>query len=305
MGSSGGYFSGDRDLGTLRDEAVSATQGAALDGEVNDLLSGTLVDINDRDTEAVRAHLDRIEEELVGVVAETIDLRLAGSVSKHTYVDGLSDVDVLAVVGDQEPTDDPRAVLDTIAGRLRTTLPGDAVDVRVGTLAVTVTYRDGTEIQLLPAVSQGDRLVIPDRTGRGWSSINARTFSAKLTQENQRLNGRLVPTIKLAKSILRNFLYEQQLPSGYHVESMAINAFRDYQGPNTLKAMVEHFFSAAPTLVQTPIRDSTGQSVYVDEYLGEPNSQARKVMSHAMDRIGRRIRYATSLGDWSSIVGVD
>lgn len=305
MGSSGGYFSGSRDLGDLRDEAVSASQGAALEGEVNDLLSRALADINDRDTEAVRDHLDRIEQELTGVVAETIDLRLAGSVSKHTYVDGLSDVDVLAVVGDQVPADNPRDVLDTIADRLRSTLPGDVVDIRVGTLAVTVTYRDGTEIQVLPAVSQDDRLAIPDHTGRGWSSINARTFTAKLTAENQRLNGRLVPTIKLAKSILRNFLYGQQVPSGYHVESMAINAFRNYEGPNTLKAMVEHFFSAAPSLVQSPIRDSTGQSVYVDEYLGAPNSQPRKVMSHAMDRISRRIRYATSLRDWSSIVGVD
>ncbi len=305
MGGSGGYFSDGRDLRDLRDRAVTATQDAALEGEVNDLLSGALVNINNRDVETVRTYLDRIENELEGVVAETIDLRMAGSVAKHTYVDGLSDVDVLAVVRDPIPTSSPGEILNTIADRLRTNLPAEALAVRVGTLAVTITYRDGTEIQVLPAMEHGDRLSIPDRTGEGWSSINARSFTKKLTTENERLNGRLVPTIKLAKSILRNSLDPQQLPSGYHVESLAISAFRDYSGANTLKAMVEHFFAMTSALVKEPIRDSTGQSVYVDEYLGESNSRPRNVLSHAVDRIDRRMRYAASLRDWSAIVGVE
>ena len=32
----------------------------------------------------------------------TVDLKFAGSVSKHTYVDGLSDVDVLVLVNESE-----------------------------------------------------------------------------------------------------------------------------------------------------------------------------------------------------------
>src|SRR5260370_979168 len=67
--------------------------------------------------------------------------------------------------------------------------------------------------------------------------------------------------------------------NGYHVESLAIESFKDYSGSINPKAMLEHFFNRSRALVLAPIHDKTGQSVHVDTYLGQANSNNRKEVS--------------------------
>ena len=64
--------------------------------------------------------------------------------------------------------------------------------------------------------------------------------------------------------------------SGYHMESLAIDAFKDYQGPLDPKNMLIHLLEHSMDAVKSPIKDSTGQSRYVDEYLGAAESGPRK-----------------------------
>jgi len=116
---------------------------------------------------------------------------------------------------------------------------------------------------------------------------------------------KLIPAIKLAKSINGTFPEDQQL-SGYHIESMAIAAFKNYAGPKTVEKMLPEFFRRMTELVKTPMRDSTGQSVHVDADLGKANSAQRKRLSGALDRIARRMENATaaqSLSQWNGILG--
>ena len=42
-------------------------------------------------------------------------------------------------------------------------------------------------------------------------------------------------------------------------------------------------------MVLTPIRDSTGQSVHVDGYLGNANSADRQAASHLLNRIAKKM----------------
>ena len=103
-------------------------------------------------------------------------------------------------------------------------------------------------------------------------------------------------------------LLESQRLSGYHVESLAVAAFRDYKGTKTTAAMLPTFFERAKELVLHPIRDSTGQSVHVDEYLGSENSQARLASSHILVRLAKRMRNATlsrSIAQWRALFGLD
>ena len=70
---------------------------------------------------------------------------------KGTYVTGLSDVDALLIVNlsslvNQPPAEAIEYVRDTIQDRLRQNT------VSAGNLAVTVSYSDGIEIQILPAI---------------------------------------------------------------------------------------------------------------------------------------------------------
>ena len=179
--------------------------------------------------------------------------------------------------------------------------------VKVGRMAVTVRYADGMELQLLPAVDLGGgRLQVPSADGEGWSRINPRTFRAVLSQRNEECGQKLVPSIKLAKAVLA--AQHEGLLSGYHVESLAISAFRDYAGTKTTAAMLPAFFERARTLVLDPIRDSTGQSVHVDAELGPSNSQARQRASLALGRIARQMRTASAVGSeerWREFFGYD
>lgn len=162
----------------------------------------------------------------------------------------------------------------------------------------------GKEVQLLPAMRDGDgfRIAAPD--GRSWARINPRAFAEKLTQANKAQDGKLIPTIKITKAVIAALPKQQQL-TGYHVESLAIEAFKNYEGPRTYKAMVAHFFDRAAELVKSPILDRSGQSVYVDEYLGAANSQERRVVSQALQRVRRKLQNADaskSVEAWSELV---
>jgi hypothetical protein len=227
-----------------------------------------------------------------------------GSVGKHTYVDGLSDVDALVCLKDQDLAAlTPAEVLSRFADAVRQRLPN--TPVRVGTLAVTVEFSDGHEIQLLPAIPVGTGYRIAASDGRQWSAIQPRVFADALTKANAARSGMLIPTIKLAKAINNSLPASQQL-TGYHIESLALAAFPSYGGHNTPKAMLCHFFTRASELVAGPIADPTGQSPHVDDYLGPPGGAQRKAASAALARIAHKMRTADigrSPVQWEALFG--
>jgi hypothetical protein len=242
--------------------------------------------------------------ELGDEVEGTVELLYGGSVAKHTYVDGLSDIDALVLLPeDVAANESPAAMRKLFLERLRARFGRDAV--REGTLAVTLTV-DGKEIQLLPAIRQGEVFKIPSKDGTRWSAARPRKFAEALTAANQSLDGKLVPTIKLVKGIM-SLLPEQRQLSGYHTEALAIETFQGYQGERTPKAMLRHFFEQASARVREPMRDTTGQSIYLDEYLGEADDTRRQVVSDALDRLARKIKNADgaqSLSMWREVLGV-
>ena len=174
-------------------------------------------------------------------MTDIVETLYGGSVSKHTYVDGLSDVDVLVFLNESEVADQgPNTVRSFLANRLRTKYGDRAVSE--GTLAVTLTIHD-TSIQLLPALKYGDTFKIAGSDGRNWSEVNPRSFARALTNANQSLDGKLVPCVKLIKGIVAT-LPEQRQISGYHTEALAINVFKDYQGARTTKALLRALLRA-------------------------------------------------------------
>ena len=170
------------------------------------------------------------------------------------------------------------------------------MNVNEGRLAVTITYPDEMQIQILPAIRTATGVRIPAASSDNWSTvIRPEAFARKLTERNEACNGRLVPLIKLAKGALVN-LPESYRTTGYHVESLAVEAFEGYSGPTNHKAMLHHFFERGSSLVMNPISDSTGQSLSVDEKLGAPNSVLRQLLSGEMSRIARRMSNADGAG---------
>ena len=90
-------------------------------------------------------------------------------------------------------------------------------------------------------------------------------------------DGRVVPVVKLAKAMAYCFnTRPKRKISGYDTVSLAIDAFKDYQGPLEVKTMLVHLLGHSMDAVKSPITDSTGQSRHVDEYLGPAGSKLRR-----------------------------
>jgi hypothetical protein len=310
-GGGGGWVSSrtPEELAQLVRNSEQRSADAGFEVSLSDELAGLLAGYNGRDVDLVRERLDVVKSALEGSIEGTLDQVFGGSVAKHTYVDGLSDVDSLVLINDKALADSsPRQILQRMERIIRERLAGQAIVTR-GRMAITAEYADGLSIQILPAMRQADgQLRVPSsRRPDAWSAINPKTFQEALARRNAECGGKLVPVVKLAKAI-NGTLPEAQRLSGYHMESLGIAAFRDYDGPKTSAAMLPVFFERARDLVRSPIRDSTGQSVHVDEYLGEAGSPARQVASHVLGAIAKRMQNATAAGSlerWRALFGVD
>lgn len=291
-------------LADLNARSKSDTDQAEYESEVESALKNALGEYNQRDTEAINKHLDTIETALSKEIDGSIDLVSGGSSRKHTYVEGLSDVDILVCLKDKGlESRSPKEVIQYFEKLLHERFPNTVI--KSGDLAVTVKFADGHEAQLLPAIktATGYRIASPGQAH--WSNVvNPDRFARKLTQVNQVCSGQLVPTVKLIKAMNDKLPKDNQL-SGYHIESMAIQFFENYKGRLTLREMATHFWTRAQSGVLNPIVDTTGQSRHVDDYLGGRGNTLRQQTSASITRLVEKIERAEtlhSIDKWMGLV---
>lgn len=305
-GGGGGIFKSTQPetLSTQIRKAEADADSAAFETALSDSLSTLLTRFNDRDVNEINFRLEQLKNCIEDNILGSIDNLFGGSVAKHTYIDGMSDIDSLLIINNSDLYDEnPSAILNFLADTIISSINNVTVDT--GKIAVTVEYQDGMSIQLLPAVKTDTSLKVLSWSGNRWSNINPELFHNSLTKRNTECNGKLVPTIKLAKAINSNLPENSQL-SGYHIEALAIAAFRGYDGPKTITKMLPHFYEKSKDLVLNPITDKSGQSIHVDSYLGTSNSPERLRSSHILNRINKRMMNATaaqSQGQWLSLFG--
>ena len=108
-------------------------------------------------------------------------------------------------------------------------------------------------------------------------------------------------TCKLMKSVVSTFPDQKQL-TGYHIEAMALNAAKGYQGRKTPKAFLLHLLGHAADRVLRPMADVTGQSRNVDAYLGKANSAERRNISQVLTGMKRRLEAATTVSQWRTVL---
>lgn len=304
-GSGGGYFRREKPeevRNALRKEEV-ATEDLVFETEVSRRIADLLSEYNSRDSDAIRRDIERLQMALEKEIEEgAITPVFGGSVRKHTYVDGISDVDSLFILkGEEFKTLKPREALDLFESKVRSVIPDAKLERDRMSLRI---QHEGRTLEVLPAVRRDDQLCIPSETGNAWSKINPQAFFKKLSEINDRNGGKVVPTIKIVKGINDNFPEDQRM-TGYHIESLAIEAFKNYEGHQNTKAMVEHLVGFASERVLAPVRDKTGQSLHVDEYAGAQGSKQRKVMAQNLDRVRRRMYNADAthaVTKWCDII---
>lgn len=244
----------------------------------NEYCENLLARYTRRNQQAVTRHLQSLCDFLRQEGNHAVQTMFGGSVRRGTYVTGLSDVDVLLIVNKSSLVNQqPARAIEYVRATIKRRLPQN--DVTAGNLAVTVNYADGTEVQMLPAIrtnSGGIRIAEPGSTQ--WSNVvQPENFARKLAEVNHTRNGRVVPIIKLTKAVADCYITRPSRKfSGYHIESLAIDAFKNCPGPQDPKSMLNHLLTHSMTAVMRPITNSTGQSRYVDEYLGSANSSLRE-----------------------------
>ena len=150
--------------------------------DVNEILSNTLLQHNNRDKDAISSHLNSILGALHREIDGSVSTLFGGSLSKNTHVNGLSDVDTLVILNKSDLAEEtPQAVLDYFYNTLKERYPNH--EIQKGDTAVTVVYSD-MNVQLLPAIKLKNGLKIPD--GKEWSNvIDPKAFTDKLTNLNQ------------------------------------------------------------------------------------------------------------------------
>lgn len=291
-GSGGGFFHGNskkngEELARKIRASEAASRDERFDSEITREINTLLSEVNNRDAELVQKHLSEIRKALESEIDGYLTFRYGGSVSRHTYVDGISDIDSLVILNYSGlENKSPGEVKEYFFDRLKKRYPN--TEIKQGNLAVTIKYSDGSEIQLLPAVKKDSGFKIA-QDSQNWSNIvNPKYFALSLRASNIKMSGKLLPVIKLAKSIISKFPVNRKL-TGYHAEAVAIEAFSKYTGKKYKKDMLKYFFKEASNIVLKPIKDKTGQSVNVDTFLGTENSLQRKMIADSLAQISRKM----------------
>src|ERR1700688_1733597 len=108
MGGSGGGTFGGRSpskISQLVRDAELRTASAEFETRLSGVFGELLADFNSRDTVLVQERLQALKQHLEEVLDESLDHLFGGSVAKHTYVDGLSDVDSVLLINDTRLAD--------------------------------------------------------------------------------------------------------------------------------------------------------------------------------------------------------
>jgi len=301
-GGGGGRYSRSTTSLEARLAQLRARERERLDQDISRLIAENLAKFNGRDRELTRERLDEIQEAL-GEHVQIDRILFGGSVAKHTEVDGISDVDALVILDrDDLRGASAQKVKEACLRAIQETLPqADVESIRLGQMAVTVAYRDGMEIQLVPAIRKGSTVAVPAASGGGWNETEPGAFRKQLTAANDRVGGNLVPAIKLFKAALSRFPPQKRL-SGYHVETLAVDAAKNYAGSTAPKDLLVHLFEHASRRVLRPIQDRTGQSRTVDAYLGPAESAERRNVAMALDGMRRRLSSASTVAEWRAVL---
>lgn len=312
-GGSGGYANGfsrsqitEEKVESEIENALNNTKKIEFEADVNNRLNDMLSSYNDKDTELVNERLNEIKELMSDYLESSIDIRRAGSWKKHTYVDGISDVDCLFILNSSKfAAKSPQSLLYELQLLLQKQL-GKNAEVDRGNLSLKITYRDGPDLQILPALESDKGVRIPSGDSDDWSKfIKPERFANKLTETNKKLNGSVIRVIKLAKGAMNEIGLKPNM-KGYHIEALAVEIFQGYNGELTKKAMVEYFFLKAAEIVRKPIKEVSGQSQYVDDYLGDSGSTQRETVSSKLKGISDKMTKANknfSADEWLGAIG--
>jgi hypothetical protein len=236
---------------------------------------------------------------------------LIGSYDRHTLTRYLheGDVDVMVILnyGAHRDWDSPAgtvAALDRFKRILDTAYPG------------TTTYRDRNcitmsfsefRLDVVPAFAiEGGSCHIPDSVRRIWVSTNPVEFASQTSAANARMEGSLVPLIKMVKGWNRDKGWPIR---SFHLECMMLGRYNTYTKGYTYPSMLKFFFHDLPGLLAVPAYDPV-KGDRVDTYLDDRDTRsatiakARKAAADSAEAYADQDRYpSVAIKEWRALLG--
>lgn len=301
MGGGGSSIPGG---GGLRQSKKMIEQDSIKSGqktEINSYLNDRLIDINQLDTQKINQRKESIFDVLNDEFEDVQDFNTEGSYSRYTYVNGLSDIDILIDLGNYstsqfENKEDSHFVLQAIAERIKQRYP--TTNIKLGKMAVTLEFQDGIELQILPSFKYYNGYKVPDPDSNGWVCSFPDNFKKRLTSLNQSNTGKIVPALKLTKQLLQ----KQDIKiKSYHIENIALDAFRGYTGSLTPEALIKYLINYSKSAIFNNIGDPCHQSEYIDSYLGKKGSEIRKKLAQKINKLDIKLQNTTTQAEWEKL----
>lgn len=138
MGGSGGSGYTPRSSPSGIERLIQQTEGrieeSVYNSQANNLLQEVLKDFNQRDTSKNWEYINGLKDAINEGIEGTVELAFGGSVRKHTYINGLSDVDLLVQINNTSLEQaSPREVLSHFESQIKAALRNlDGVQVSSG-----------------------------------------------------------------------------------------------------------------------------------------------------------------------------
>ena len=196
----------------------------------------------------------------------------SGSLSKYTYIDGYSDVDIFFPICKQEPFKrTPNDSLVSLASKL---FHMGIYDYSLSEKKNSLVGRfNNIKVDLVPVVYSSNYLLFPSTGGSEWNKIYPNKTINKLVQNNSERAKLLITLIRIFKLVFYK-LYNLTQIKGYHIEMLAINSLSDNTSFKITDAFL-HGLESIKKKILYQIIDETQQYEFIDQNLGQSNSEER------------------------------
>lgn len=218
----------------------------------------------------------------VNLAAEmtVLDSFLIGSYQRNTMIAPLSeaDVDIFMVMDGGYFKDGPASLLDKVKRALQKKYPSD---ISRNGQAVTIRFSD-FQVDVVPGFNrEGGGYLIPDSVLKQWISTDPKQHISLWSESNSRLNGQLVPVIKMLKAWNRNHSAKMH---SFHLECLARQLFA-VQAITEYAPAIKFFFEQARwnySMVFDPAGYSGNVGAYLDTQTKRNEVETR--LSAAFDK---------------------
>ena len=223
---------------------------------------------------AINYVLDRINGDLNRAPYAPFRIELAGSVEKNTFNEGISDIDLRAVTTNSALLDySPKVAKRLIMKQIRSI--DEVKNPRVGHQAVTL-IKGGHEYQIIPVIRHNGKTYIPSERGTYWKTVDIEAFNHSLHSLNRKTNGHFCEAVRFVKILSDRYVPKRNQLSGYHIESIAMEAIGNCSPTMGRTDMVEKILRYIPSRVKSYSWDITRETKAIDHDLGSNYSAERK-----------------------------